>query len=212
MSEPTKRRDPIQGQIIHEYDGIEEADNDLPRWWLYSLYAAIVFAAGYWFYYHEFEMGPLPLAEYAAAVAATVDSSGEVTAELLEALASSPDEVERGRGLFGEHCAVCHGDSGQGNIGPNLTDDRWLHGGAATSIHATIRDGVGAKGMPAWGPTLGPSSVRSLAVFVASIRDTNLPGKEPQGEVWTGEAEPAAAEPAEAGPAEAEAIHTGLEP
>jgi cytochrome c oxidase cbb3-type subunit 3 len=212
VTEPTKRKDPIQGQIIHVYDGIEEADNDLPRWWLYSLYAAIFFAAGYWFYYHEFEIGPLPLDQYTAEVSAAADSSGEVTAELLAALASSSDEVERGRGLFGEHCAVCHGDSGQGNIGPNLTDDRWLHGGAAMSIHTTIRDGVGAKGMPAWGPTLGPSSVRSLAVFVASIRDTNVPGKEPQGEVWTGEAAPSAAEEATADPAAGEAVHTDLEP
>jgi cytochrome c oxidase cbb3-type subunit 3 len=85
------------------------------------------------------------------------------------------------------------------------------------SIHTTIRDGVGAKGMPAWGPTLGPSSVRSLAVFVASIRDTHVPGKEPQGEVWTGEAEPAdpagaEAEPAAAEAAAVEAVHTDLEP
>ncbi|MBC7172977.1 MAG: c-type cytochrome, partial [Polyangiaceae bacterium] len=152
---------------------------------------AIFFAAGYWFYYHEYEIGPLPLESYAAEVAAAADSSGEVTPELLDALAASSEEVERGRGLFGEHCAVCHGGSGEGNIGPNLTDNRWLHGGATMSIHTTIRDGVGAKGMPGWGSTLGPSAVRSLAVFVASIRDTNVPGKEGQGEVWTGADAPA---------------------
>ncbi len=196
MSTGEKREDPIQGRIIHEYDGIEEADNDLPRWWLATLYGAILFSAGYWFYYHEYAVGPLPLEAYAAEVAASADQGGEVTPDLLATLASSAEEVERGRALFGEHCAVCHGDRAQGNIGPNLTDDRFLHGGEPIAIHTTIRDGVGARGMPAWGPTLGPRSVRSLAVFVASLRGTNVPGKAPEGEPLGAAAEAPSAAPA----------------
>ena len=79
---------------------------------------------------------------------------------------------------------ACHGDKGQGGIGPNLTDDYWLHGGKLAQIAATITNGVSDKGMPPWGPMLSGEQIKSLAVFVKSLHGTNPPGaKAPQGEL-----------------------------
>lgn len=183
MAKAAGRKDAIQGEILHVYDGIEEADNELPTWWLLTFYGAIVFSVGYWFAYHELEAVPLPAQEYAAALAA--QAGDEVSPELLIAMADDPDAVAGGQELFGTHCEVCHRARGEGNIGPNLTDPNWIHGGSPTDIHASIAEGRLENGMPAWGPTLGPQSVQRLTAFVLSIRNTNVPGKDPEGEVWT---------------------------
>lgn len=180
MSEQ-RRNDEIQGEIIHVYDGIEEADNELPLWWLFTFYAAIAFAAFYWFYYHEFEIAPGPTGDYAAEVSARADRGGAVTAEMLDALAQSSAEVASGGATFAEQCAVCHGARGEGNIGPNLTDDAWIHGGDPMAIHGTITSGVLDKGMPSWGASLGPAAVRRVTAYVLSLRNTRVPGKAPEG-------------------------------
>lgn len=179
------RTDAIQGEIVHEYDGIEEADNELPLWWLLTFYGAIAFSVLYWFYYHEFEVGASPMAAYATELQERAASGGEVSEELLVAMAQDPNAVGAGRTLFASHCQVCHEAKGQGNIGPNLTDPFWIHGGAPVSIHDTIESGVAAQGMPAWGPTLGGNGVNQLTAFLLSIRNSNVPGKAPQGERWT---------------------------
>ena len=183
MSEP-RRKDEIQGEIIHVYDGIEEADNQLPQWWLFTFYGAVIFAAFYWFYYEEFHIGMNPTEAYAADVAARADQGGAVTDDLLDALARSTTEVNAGKAVFAEQCAVCHGPGGAGTIGPNLTDDAWILGGAPVAIHTTITQGVMDKGMPAWGASLGPASVRQVTAYVLSLRNTNVPGKPAQGEPY----------------------------
>jgi cytochrome c oxidase cbb3-type subunit 3 len=204
MADAPDRHDPIHGKIIHVYDGIEEADNQLPRWWVATSLSAVLFAVGYWFYFHTFGVGQLPMEAYAEEMAAAAAKGGEVTPEMLDALAQSPAEVAEGGALFVTHCAVCHGAQAEGNIGPNLTDVAWIHGGDPMSIYATITDGVGAKGMPAWGATLGAQSVQRLTAYAISLRGTNVPGKEPQGEPWSPGAEaPAPAEAAPAGDAAA---------
>lgn len=183
MSE-AKRTDELQGDILHVYDGIEEADNELPIWWLFTFYGAIVFAVFYWFAYHEFDVLALPNQAYGAEVSRRAANGGVVTEEMLNAVAQNPAEVGAGRGLFQQHCVVCHGANAQGQIGPNLTDGSWIHGGSAMDIHTTIRDGVTSNGMPNWGAPLGAAAVRRLSAYVVSLRDTNVPGKEPQGEPY----------------------------
>lgn len=180
MSE-VHRRDELQGDIVHVYDGIEEADNEMPLWWLTTFYVSVVFAVGYWFAYHELGSVPLPNDAYAAEVARRADQGGELTEDALAAFAGSTDEVARGRELFQANCVSCHGDRGQGQIGPNLTDDRWLHGGTGVEILHTIREGVPALGMQAWLPSLGPVATRRLAAYVMTLRNTNVPGKAPEG-------------------------------
>ena len=182
MSEVT-RTDEIQGPIIHEYDGIEEADNDLPKWWLFVFYASIAFACIYWFWYHEYGIDELPSAAYAAEMEAR--AGDQVTPELLAALAEDEDAVEAGRALYMTNCVACHAAEGQGQIGPNLTDDYWIHGGSAMDIHGVVATGVLDKGMPPWAGPLGPRGTREVVAYVLTLRSTNVPGKEPQGELVT---------------------------
>lgn len=200
----SRDHDPIQGKIVHEYDGILEADNQLPRWWLATFFGAIVFAGVYWFTYEAWHFASSPREEYAAAMEAAAASGGEVSDELLTMIASTDDRVAEGRTTFATNCAACHGQSGEGQIGPNLTDSAWIHGGAPTDIYTTVTDGVGSAGMPAWGPVLGDRGVQSVVGFLLSIRDTNVPGREPQGEPWVPGGAPAAAPeaPGAAPPAE----------
>lgn len=177
----SQKHDPIQGAIIHEYDGIEEADNQLPRWWLYSLYVAVAFSIGYWFYYEEFKAGPGLSQAYYTERAREAEKSGKDPSdgELLAQLGTPA--LGLGQQTFTSTCVACHEAQGQGKIGPNLTDNRWLHGGSPLEIYRTIRDGVPSKGMPAWGPALGRAGVVQLTAFVLSLRDKNLPGKAAEG-------------------------------
>ncbi|MCA9536708.1 MAG: c-type cytochrome [Myxococcales bacterium] len=200
------RHDEIQGEIIHVYDGIEEADNELPLWWLFTFYGAVIFAVCYWFYYEGFEVGASPMQAYAAELAESAAAGGEVSNELIEAMAMDPSAVAAGRETFQAQCAVCHREDAGGNIGPNLTDPNWIHGGSPVNIHDTIRDGVPTAAMPAWGAVLGPVAVQQVTAFVVSLRNTNVDGKEAQGEVWSpGGAASAGAEPETAPEADATA-------
>ena len=185
MSE-ANRTDEIQGEILHVYDGIEEADNNLPTWWLLTFYGAVVFGLVYWFYYHEYAIGQLQPQKYAAAVAAAEAERSIVTDESLDALALDASAVAAGSQTFATQCMACHDTKAQGRVGlgPNLTDKYWIHGGAPTNIHATVTNGVSAKGMPAWAPILGEEGVKQVVAYVLTLRNTEVPGVEPQGEVW----------------------------
>lgn len=177
-----QRHDEIQGSIVHEYDGILEADNHLPRWWLFVLFGTIAFGVVYYYYYSVFEYGASAAATYAEEVMRASAAGGPVTDDSLNALAANEGIRARGAAVYAQNCVACHGDKGEGKIGPNLTDAFWLHGAGPTQIHGTISQGVLAKGMPAWGPVLGPAGAQAATVFVMSLRNTNVPGKEPQGE------------------------------
>jgi cytochrome c oxidase cbb3-type subunit 3 len=182
----TKKHDPIQGEIVHVYDGIEEADNLLPRWWLYSLYAAMAFSVVYWFYYEEFEVAPgLQQAYYQEKAREAEKTGNDPSDQELVAELGTP-AVDEGKKVFAANCVPCHESQGQGKIGPNLTDNAWLHGGDPAQIWKTIQQGVPAKGMPPWGPALGRLGVTQATLFVLSIRNTNVSGKAPEGEPYGG--------------------------
>lgn len=176
--------------IVHEYDGIQECDNQLPRWWLFTLWVTVAFAAGYWFYYHSLQKGDLASREYArvkaaelAAEAERIKNAGEVTPEMLVTLSKDPGTVEQGKAVFVQTCVTCHDQGGKGNIGPNLTDEYWLHGADPQAIYGIVRDGYLQKQMPAWGKQLGETKVRAAVAYVLSIKNTNVEGgKAPQGE------------------------------
>ncbi len=181
-----KRTDAISGDVIHEYDGIEECDNELPNWWLGILYGTMIFAAGYWLAFQQLHVEPTAAEELAAYDAKQRAAQGTVNDEDVLLVAKQPASVVAGKQVFDATCSACHGEKGEGKIGPNLTDSVWLHGGGPVQIFSTIRDGVPAKGMPTWGPVLGAASVKNVAAYVLSIRNTNVPGKAPQGEPWKG--------------------------
>ena len=198
MSE-SRQKDPIQGEIVHEYDGILEADNRLPNWWLATFFGAIVFGAMYWFTYESWHFAQSPREEYTAAMEAAAEAGGEVSDEMLGLIAENDQRVSDGRNTFASNCAACHGQRGEGQIGPNLTDANWIHGGAPVSLYETVRNGVPSAGMPAWGPVLGERTVQSVVAYLMSIRDTNVPGREAQGEIWVPGAAPTEPEPAAPG-------------
>ncbi|QRN94761.1 c-type cytochrome [Archangium violaceum] len=171
--------------VLHVYDGIEEMDNHLPRWWLFILWATLIFGFGYWYYYHVTGMGPGSLEVYkaeAAEAARLAASNKPVSDDTLLALMQDSQSVELGKAQFQQQCASCHGQKGEGLIGPNLTDNFWLHGGKPMAIHKTVSEGVVAKGMPAWERTLGAERVRSIVAYVLTLKNTNVAGKAPQGE------------------------------
>ena len=174
--------------IEHEYDGIQEYDNPLPRWWVLTFWATIIFSVLYWFNVPGIGSGRGRIADYEASVAAhaaahppETDAVGE---EALAALVADPTKVAEGKATFASYCVSCHRADGGGLIGPNLTDDAWIHGDSLVQIHRTIAQGVLAKGMPAWEKLLKPAQVNAVTAYVRSLRGTNPPDpKAPEGVV-----------------------------
>lgn len=176
----------------HTYDGIEEHDNHLPRWWLMTLWGTIVFAFGYWGYYHTFKVGTLPREALAAelAVRQAAEAKAAAAAPVLDdaalvALTKDAAVVERGRAVYAASCLACHGAKGEGLVGPNLTDAVWIHPNKPTELLDVVGNGVLEKGMPAWKPALGADKVKDAVVFLLTLKNTNVAGKAPQGEIPT---------------------------
>lgn len=175
--------------LDHEYDGIREYDNPMPGWWIAIFWGSFVFALGYIFHYHVSGRGTSIADAHAAEVAeaARVQAQralGEtVSEEGLGKLMADATMMADAKALFGQRCTPCHGDQGQGVIGPNLTDDHWLHGDTLLDIHKTVSEGVPAKGMPSWRMQLSAIQVRELAAFVGTLRGKNVPGKPAEGAV-----------------------------
>ncbi|MGZ3723722.1 MAG: cbb3-type cytochrome c oxidase N-terminal domain-containing protein [Bdellovibrionales bacterium] len=172
----------------HEYDGIKEYDNPLPTWWLVGFLMTIIFGFHYWLHY-SIAGGPTQLEELKEDLSKIErqqekSEGAKETEQALAAIASTVEAKSKGEAVYGAKCAVCHGPQLQGLIGPNLTDDYWIHGkGKLTDIIATIREGVLDKGMPSWEHQLPKSDIQAVMAFVASRRGSNPPNpKAPQGE------------------------------
>jgi cytochrome c oxidase cbb3-type subunit 3 len=101
-------------------------------------------------------------------------------------LALDESAVATGPEIFMAQCFACHDAKGQGRegLGPNLTDKYWVHGGAPTDIHATVTNGVPTTGMPPWAPILGETAVNQVVAYILTIRNTDVPGKGPEGDLW----------------------------
>lgn len=163
--------------IEHNYDGIQEYDNPLPRWWVYLFYATIVFSILYLLNVPGVGIGKGRIANYeadmAAWKAAHPEPEGGASPEQLAALATDQAALATGKQVYATNCASCHRADGGGMIGPNLTDDYWIHGSSLPEIHTTIVEGVLAKGMPNWGKLLKPDQVNAVTVYVASLKGSN---------------------------------------
>lgn len=177
---------PDERKVVHVYDDIEEEDNHLPNWWLAILIGSIVFSFAYWFVYHTTGLRPTPLAAYRADVAALIEArirANPTSPEAILALTRSPEALSEGEVVWRTTCAACHGQQGEGVIGPNLTDRYWIHGHGPEDILKAITEGFPTKGMPGWGPIIGPDrSVKAAAYVVANVVGKDLPGRAPQGE------------------------------
>jgi len=178
----------------HEYDGIKELDNNLPPWWLYGFYLSIVFAFVYSGYYFIGD-GPSSAQEYLAEMAeaetaktAFMATQTNTVDENNVELLTDASSLAAGAKIFKLNCMPCHGESGgsmPGGVGPNLTDDYWIHGGAVTDIFKTIKYGVPAKGMVSWEAQLSPSKIQEVTSYIKSLRGSNpANAKEPQGDLY----------------------------
>ncbi len=183
--DPKRAKEPPM--TVHVYDDVVEEDNHLPRWWLWILFGSTAFAAFYWFGDQELKAWGSPREQYEdqmiAIRLADASRGGGMSPGALLALARQPTTVADGKATFVSTCAPCHRADGGGGIGPNLTDEFWLHGNGPDEIWKTVHDGVPAKGMAAWGPVLGEARVASVVAYVLTLKNTNVPnGKAPQGE------------------------------
>jgi cytochrome c oxidase cbb3-type subunit 3 len=177
----------------HDYDNIRELDNKLPPWWIYGFYITIIFAGVYLWRYHVSHTAPLSIQEYEMAVAQAQEEKandlkktggGEVDENTVKMLTAAAD-IESGKKIFTGTCAPCHGADGGGIVGPNLTDDYWLHGGKINDVFKTIKYGVPEKGMQPWKGTFSAVQIAQLASFIKSIHGTKVANpKEPQGDVF----------------------------
>lgn len=173
----------------HDYDGIREYDNPLPTWWLWTFFLTIIFGFLYFIHY-QLGGGPTLREELEVAMQNLEKASAQhapavtETEELLTDAMKDPKVVELGAATFASKCVACHGSHLEGVIGPNLTDNFWLHGkGTRMDIVGIIRKGVPDKGMPPWGTMLSKDEVYSLAAFIISKKGSNPPNaKAPQGD------------------------------
>ncbi len=176
----------------HDYDGIRELDNRLPPWWLYGFYCCVIFAGIYLYRYHVAHTAPLPKEELEIAMNAA-DAEKEA---YLKKAANKVDEnsvtylsdatnLEAGKKVFTTICAACHLADGGGSVGPNLTDQYWLHGGGIKDIFKSIKYGWPDKGMKSWKDDYSPVQIAQLASYVKSLQGTKpAKAKEPQGALY----------------------------
>jgi cytochrome c oxidase cbb3-type subunit 3 len=170
----------------HDYDGIHELNNPTPPWWRYGFYCSILFAVVYLW---RFQSAPTQVEELASAEAAAAEEKAEYLKlaannidEKSVKLLTDPADLATAQKLFSTNCAPCHGPQGQGVVGPNLTDDYWLHGGKINEVFSTIKYGVADKGMKSWKDDFSPRQLAQLASYIKSIHGSNpLNPKEKQG-------------------------------
>jgi cytochrome c oxidase cbb3-type subunit III len=174
----------------HSFDGIQEYDKRLPRWWLFTLYGAMVFAVIYWGYYETYGIGMSPARalemEMAENTKQATSKSGVLDDDVLWRMSGDPAVIAAGKITFETTCAACHKPDLTGLIGPNLVDHEWIHGGNPMDNIKTINDGVLAKGMPAWGALLGSQKISEVVAFIYSYHQRGekviaVPGWTPVG-------------------------------
>ncbi len=184
----------LEGDIMlhHDYDGIRELDNHLPPWWINLFVICIVWSVGYMWYYHWGGSGVNQAEEYKM----EVETAKKQIAIALAGKANSVDEsnvtaltdgsaLGEGELIFKGNCVACHGAKGEGTVGPNFTDEYWLHGGGIKNVFKTIKYGVPEKGMIAWAAQLKPADMQKVASYILTLQGTNPPSpKAPQGEIW----------------------------
>lgn len=183
--------------LDHEYDGIRELDNNLPPWWVGLFWATIIFSVVYMIHYHITDTGDLQIEEFNKEMAAAEElqeafqkqAANQIDENNVELL-TAEDALNKGKELYMSNCVACHGDKGQGGVGPNLTDEYWIHGGSISDIFKTIKYGVPAKGMIPWEQQMTMSEIHKVASFVNTMKGKDVPGgKEPEGELYKPEEE-----------------------
>ncbi|ARN71535.1 cytochrome C oxidase subunit III [Nonlabens tegetincola] len=178
--------------LDHNYDGIQELDNNLPPWWLYMFYATIIFGVVYLARFHVFNVYD-QASEFETEMEiarAQVEEWKKTAKDLVDVntvtLLTDASDLNAGKEIFNQNCAACHKVDGGGGIGPNLTDSYWILGGGIKNIFNTISEGGrSGKGMVPWKTELKPAQIAQVASYVMQFEGTTpAEPKEPQGEIW----------------------------
>jgi cytochrome c oxidase cbb3-type subunit 3 len=176
----------------HKFDGIAELNNPTPAWFMILFYGTIIFAIGYLLTYDVLGYGKSQEEEYVAEIEQAAEAKVAFLANPANAanavnennMKQSKDEavIKNGASLFANRCTPCHGEHAEGIVGPNLTDEYWLHGGTAKDVFKTIKYGVPEKGMIAWEKSLSAQQLSDLTNYILSLKGTKPAGaKAPQG-------------------------------
>ena len=176
----------------HSFDGIRELDNSLPPWWVAMFYITIIFGVVYFAYYQLLGYGPSQAEEYLAKMeqaeeqvqAYLAGQANLVDETNVEAL-TDESQLALGKTIFDANCLACHGAFGEGGVGPNMTDEYWIHGGSIKDIFKTIKYGVPEKGMISWKSQLRASEMHQVASYILTLQGTNPENqKAPEGEIY----------------------------
>jgi cytochrome c oxidase cbb3-type subunit III len=181
--------DPVNAQLTgHEYDGIAEYDNPMPSWWTRIFWATFFFSIGYYVHYQLTGNGKSVEESYAVEMQehreqlAAASIGKEINEEALTRLMQDPAMMKDAQSIYKLRCVQCHADRGQGNIGPNLTDDHWIYESESLmDLFEVVSNGRPQKGMPTWSRTLRPVEVAQVTAYIGTLRNTNVPGRAPQG-------------------------------
>jgi cytochrome c oxidase cbb3-type subunit 3 len=194
--------------LDHDYDGIHELDNHLPPWWKWLFYFTIVWGVVYLLVYHVFNVFPLMEQEYDIAMEeariareAMIATSGNMIDENTVEFSDAAEVLASGKVIYDRECVACHAPEGQGLIGPNFTDNYWIHGGNIKDVFNTIKYGVPSKGMISWQTKLSPTEMRDVASYILTFVGTtpkNPPApKAAEGQLYTPEETDPSEEPTE---------------
>ncbi len=177
MNPPKK---PTDNEVVlreHSFDGIQEFDQRLPNWWLYTLFGAIAFGAFAWLFFTtdkgadadtrrlDSQMDALDARRFAA-----IKNLDDKT---LWGMSRNQTIVAQGEKVYQSICYTCHGVNLQGGIGFRLSDNLWVHGTKPMEIFMVVTKGVPGTGMPTWGAQLGPQKITQVVAFLLSKQDPN---------------------------------------
>ena len=176
--------------LKEDFDGISELDNPPPPWFMWLFYSTVVFAAIYLVRFTWLHYGPSQTEEYNIKITKLKTETTAFLAKQADNVDENTVTIEKdqtklfeAKGIFMAKCATCHGQNGEGNSGPNLTDDYWIHGNSVKDIFKTIKYGYPDKGMVPWKEHLNPPKIKAMATYILSLRGSLPPNaKAPQGE------------------------------
>lgn len=191
MTKSTPIEKEAEIMMEHNYDGIKELDSKIPPWFSWLFILTIIFAAYYMLQYHVFASGKVSQQEYEQEMKkadeekeALIKSGALVNEETVKLLTDAAD-LQKGKEIFDANCIACHAADGGGIVGPNLTDDYWIHGGGIKNVFKTIKYGVVEKGMISWQTQLNANQMQDVASYVISLHGTTPAApKAPEGEIW----------------------------
>lgn len=182
-------------EIPHAYDGIKELNNPVPTWFNVLFYGTLIFAVAYLYYYHIGEHGERQDDEYKTEMVKADLEKQKFLAKSASAVDENsvkvdPSQIVVGKGVFDANCIACHGQNGEGLVGPNLTDEFWLHGGSVKDVFKVVKYGVPEKGMVSWEKNMSSANISAVTNYILSLQGSKpANAKAPQGEKYDPTAE-----------------------